>query len=146
MFHITKCEIKTKDWKVISVVTADGDSIENVSVNRTNKKGEVFPNFDAIMTNSDVSGQLWNSPAGKQYLFAPKANSSVRRDDMGPASSDAASAELKNILILKVIPLLEQNNAAAQKIEYLIGALGDRIAYLISGQKKEINPDDVPFN
>lgn len=65
-------ENKSKDWKICTVTKPDGTTTENVSVNRMNKKGEVFPNFDGIAPGADIEGELWRSDAGKWYLFAPK--------------------------------------------------------------------------
>ena len=67
-------EIKSPDWKVVSLKDAQGKVTADVSVNRTSKKGEVFPNFDAITLGATVDGELWQSTAGKWYLFAPKNN------------------------------------------------------------------------
>lgn len=69
--HISKCEDKNADWKVVGVLTDANVAIEDVSVNRTNKKGEVFPGFDTIRAGAEVEGTLWQSSTGKYYLFAP---------------------------------------------------------------------------
>lgn len=63
---------KNNDWKVVTLEMGPGSYQEEVSVNRTNKKGEVFPNFDNIKAGNIVEGELWQSPTGKWYLFAPK--------------------------------------------------------------------------
>lgn len=67
MHQISNVVIKSPDWKVATVGTTP-----SVSINRTNKKGEVFPNFDAIVDGVTIAGELWASSAGKWYLFAPK--------------------------------------------------------------------------
>lgn len=72
-YKITGVQSKSPDWKVVSLITPDGKEVGDVSVNRTNKKNEVFPNFDAIVEGADIEGTLWASATGKQYLFAPKA-------------------------------------------------------------------------
>ncbi len=64
-------EQKSPDWKVCTLKGENG-SVADVSINRVNKKGEVFPNFDAITLQATVMGNLWRSDAGKSYLFAPK--------------------------------------------------------------------------
>lgn len=114
---IVKVENKTPDWKVVEILNAAGDLITGVSVNRTNKKGEVFPEFDSIVAGAKIEGQLWESPAGKTYLFAPKGGRVAPRPDMGPASKDAGLAELKNILMLKVVPLLMQIDLAVKELQ-----------------------------
>lgn len=104
---VVKAESKTSDWKVITILNAAGELVEEISVNRTNKKGEVFPDFDEILAGSNIEGQLWQSPKGKLYLFAPKDSPKKQSIDSGPAASNGATAELKNILQLKIIPMLE---------------------------------------
>ncbi len=71
-FGIIKVENKGADWKVVSLINAAGDLIENVSVNRISKKGDIFPGFDDIKEKTKIEGRLWESDSGKQYLFAPK--------------------------------------------------------------------------
>lgn len=73
-YKITWVENKSNDWKVASL-ECGGVKTEGVSINRVNKKGEVFPNFDSITLEGTVDGELWNSPSGKHYLFAPKVAS-----------------------------------------------------------------------
>lgn len=137
---ITAVQNKSADWKVVEILNAAGDIVENVSVNRTNKKGEVFPGFDDIQVGATVEGQMWQSPAGKLYLFPPKG--SQTKSDHGPAAKDAGSSELKNILQLQVMPELTKNNAGIQKVEFLIKALGDRMDKIIrsSGEDEEEQP------
>ena len=103
---ITGVVNRNADWKVVSILNAAGDIVENVSVNRTNKKGEVFPGFDDIAVGASVEGQMWQSPAGKLYLFAPKEGKK-QEIDRGPASNNPATAEIKNLLTLKIIPMLD---------------------------------------
>lgn len=70
-YKIEWCENKSDDWKVLTLI--DGDqTLDNVSVNRVNKEGEVFPNFDGLVPSTTVKANLWTSKAGKRYLFAPK--------------------------------------------------------------------------
>lgn len=70
-FKVVKVEDKAPDWKVIDIEISPGVFEHNVSVNRTNKKGEIFPGFDDIKEGAMVSGNRWQSNAGKPYLFAP---------------------------------------------------------------------------
>ena len=65
-------EVKNTDWKEISLTRESGDKLTEVSVNRTSKKGEVFPNFDNLQAGQTIEGELWQSPAGKWYLFPPR--------------------------------------------------------------------------
>lgn len=63
-------EKKNIDWVVVSI-EGDGQPKE-VSINRKSKTGELFPNFDGIQPGAEVEGELWQSNAGKWYLFPPK--------------------------------------------------------------------------
>lgn len=76
LLKITKVEDKTKDWKVVDCENPTGEKTIGASVNRVNKKSEVFPAFDDIKVDARLNAELWVSPAGKAYLFAPKATSS----------------------------------------------------------------------
>ncbi len=71
-YKIDWYEKKGEDWVILAL--SDGEnSYKDVSVNRKNKKGEIFPNFDQIANGGEVEGKLWTSGAGKLYLFAPEA-------------------------------------------------------------------------
>lgn len=65
-------ENKTEDWKVASITDDRGSKITEVSINKTSKKGEAFPNFESLMVGMEVEGELWQSNGGKWYLFPPK--------------------------------------------------------------------------
>jgi len=110
---ITACVDKNANWKVVTILNAAGDIQSDISVNRTNKKGETFPNFDEIKVGATIQGQLWQSPAGKHYLFPPKgsAQAPAPKADMGPAANNAATAELKNMINLGVRPQLTELKA-----------------------------------
>ena len=70
-FRIIWLEVKSPEWK-IATLTDDTAQYANVSINKVNKKGEVFPNFDEISNGGSIKGNLWQSPKGAYYLFAPK--------------------------------------------------------------------------
>ena len=76
LYKVKWMEKKNNDWIVAQLV--EGASMgspaefKDVSINRVNKKGETFPNFDDIQSGRDVEGEIWTSDSGKNYLFAPK--------------------------------------------------------------------------
>lgn len=70
-FKVVWIEDKSADWKVVTL-SDNTQQYADVSINKVNKKGEAFPNFEAITLESTVRGNLWTSPSGKRYLFAPK--------------------------------------------------------------------------
>lgn len=71
-FKVNWMAKKSEDWIVAALIDEGGTEFKEVSINRTNKKGEVFPNFDGIMPGTEIEGNMWTSDAGKHYLFAPK--------------------------------------------------------------------------
>lgn len=72
LLKITKCTDKSNDWKIVDVETPTGEKTVDVSVNRVNKKGEPFPDFDDIKVDHRLNATLWVSPSGKAYLFEEK--------------------------------------------------------------------------
>lgn len=76
-------ENKSPDWKIVSVTGVDGTKLTDASVNRVNKKGEVFPNFDAIIPGYEFEAEPWKSEVGKQYLFAPKVQGTQNKSSGG---------------------------------------------------------------
>lgn len=146
MFALKKIEKKNADWYVVSLVNSAGDLIENVSINRISKKGDVFPNFDDIKQDTKIDGRLWESDSGKQYLFAPKggAKAPVKQAtstfDKGtnPDYEYTVSEKLETVLnkmvgqgikLDKILELLEPKNRITNDIEYPV----------------DENPDDMPF-
>lgn len=72
-YTITKVESKNNDWKLVWGQGLDGSILNGASINRTDRKTNApFPNFDGIVENSTVEGNVWANPEGKQYLFPPK--------------------------------------------------------------------------
>ena len=76
-YSINWCEKKNNDWIIASILPQKEDGtwdkeITNVSINRTAKSGQVFPNFDTIAPGIEIEGEFWQSQAEKNYLFAPK--------------------------------------------------------------------------
>lgn len=100
MFALKKVEKKSNDWLVVSLVNSAGDLIENVSINRISKKGDLFPNFDDIKQDTKIDGRLWESDSGKQYLFAPKggAKAPMKQETPKEDTEYPISAKLETIL------------------------------------------------
>lgn len=71
-YKIDWLEVKNTEWTLVSLTGEDGKKIEEVSINKKSKKGELFPNFDNLASGQEVEGELWQSTAGKWYLFPPK--------------------------------------------------------------------------
>lgn len=92
-YNITAVEKKNNDWLVVSGRGLDGTTLTDASVNRTNKKGETFPNFDSIAVGATVEGEPWNSQTGKAYLFPPR-----KGGFKGAPGGGASTAVLKEIL------------------------------------------------
>lgn len=77
-YKIFEIEKKSADWVVVSLVDASGDAHEKVSINKVSKKGDIFPNFDTLEKGTKVEGRIWESDAGKKYLFAPKGGAKAK--------------------------------------------------------------------
>lgn len=71
-YKVIKAESKSPDWKVCTLERIDGTVVENVTINRNDKKGALFPNFDALLTGYEFEGNEWTSTQGRTYLFPPK--------------------------------------------------------------------------
>lgn len=151
-FALRKIEKKSTDWYVVELVNSAGDLIENVSINRISKKGDVFPNFDNLKQDTKIDGRLWESDSGKQYLFAPKGGakatykSSERADREYDKKFDKQLEELEYPVSEKIETLL--NKFTGMQIDIQI------IKELLQPKKKtsdidypmdELNPEDVPF-
>lgn len=89
LYTITKIEPKSNDWKIVGGTGADGSFLIDASVNRVNKKGEVFPNFDGITEGAQIEGEPWKSDSGKWYLFAPRAHRPKGRQNFDVAATMA---------------------------------------------------------
>ena len=67
-------ENKKDDWKVATLreVIEGGATVEDVSINKLDKKGRSFPKFDDIGPGSMIAGNLWQNPNNQKYtLYAP---------------------------------------------------------------------------
>jgi len=94
--HIEWVENKSNDWKIVTVTDPKHGKVDNVSVNRVNKKGETFPNFDAIVAGADIAGDLWQSPAGKWYLFEAKTQGFfAKKEGMGEKMLEKKAASIE---------------------------------------------------
>jgi len=91
-FKIDWIETKKPDWKIATVTGIDGIQHSDCSINRTGKQGEVFPDFEALAPGHTIEADLWNSPAGKNYLFAPKPKTAGRSGG-GPRAAVVEAAQ-----------------------------------------------------
>ncbi len=70
--HIDWIETKGQDWKVASLTDENKQTNKEVHINRKDKNGLEFPNFDTLQAGQDIEGQPWTNTSGKTYLFPPK--------------------------------------------------------------------------
>ncbi len=91
-YTIEWLETKSPEWKVATLTNEGGMKFENVSINKTKKgTGEVFPNFDSLMTGSIVHGEYWETPdKSKKYLFPPKPQNASPRASGGFTGGNAS--------------------------------------------------------
>ena len=131
---IIKCEDKTADWKVCGILNDAKTAIENVSVNRTNKEGKVFPGFDNIKAGATVECNLWQNPAGKWYMFAPDIKAAPKGSGM---TGVKAAQERKGEMI---------QNALDTKGKGILVASAFRDATLICIEIMRKDPESEPFD
>lgn len=145
-YKIFEIEKKSADWVVVSLVDAAGDAHEKVSINKVSKKGDVFPNFDALDKGTKVEGRIWESDAGKKYLFAPKGGAKAPYKQAEQSHvSNASNEEHEYPISAKLETLL--NKFTGMQIDIQI------IKELLQLNKKAVNdyPDDkevdsgIPF-
>ena len=70
MYKIIWLEQKSPDW-IVANLQDDKGQYASVSINRVSKQGVPFPNFENLQNGGEVEGNLWLSPKGKYYLYAP---------------------------------------------------------------------------
>ena len=78
-FHINWIENKSPDWRIANVTDLAGVETKDVSINRVNKKGEVFPNWEGVTLEATIEADLWVSTSGKVYLFAPRPQNAPKK-------------------------------------------------------------------
>ncbi len=127
---ILTVENKNNDWKVVSIAMPDDNTLQNVSVNRANKKGEVFPNFDGVIPNALIDGELWESGASKWYLFAPK-----QKPQRAPSAAPAQIAKAQEVKRENIEEAQNRKQDAIQKA----GAFRDATLVSLAAMR------DVPF-
>lgn len=98
-YTVTKCDKKSSDWYILNLKDISGNPVEQVSVNKINKKNEAFPNFDLITEGYTLQGELWTSTQGKNYLFAPKQASTGNSG----ASRANKTAEMNKVIEKKAV-------------------------------------------
>lgn len=104
-FKIEWLEVKSPDWKIVSIKPEQGDIVVDVSVNKKDKNSGVeFPNFDNLKAGDTVEGEFWMSKAGKGYLFPPKQKVSAagnfrRSGGNSVAIQEAQATKAKNIAV-----------------------------------------------
>lgn len=74
-YKIEWLENKDTDWKIIQLSDESGKTYKDVSINRKDKNGIEFPNFDTLRAEDMIEGDFWVSPKGRNYLFPPKPQS-----------------------------------------------------------------------
>lgn len=91
---ITEVEKKNEDWLIVQGRDDDGLPYDNASINRKDKNGVLFPNFDEIKEGSIVECEPWKNSSGKWYFFPPKPQKETK--GFGGAAK-AMETKAKNI-------------------------------------------------
>lgn len=140
-YKVFKADVKGPDWKVVDLEVGENQFKHNVSVNRTNKQGQIFPNFDAIQAGSMVEGELWDSPAGKSYLFAPKPAGAPRTGGGGPARNNSAIRENMDLKAASIQRQGEKRDLAMK----LMGAMRDATLITLESFKNQPFPTSEEY-
>lgn len=92
-------ETKSPDWKVATLKDSDGLPYDDASINRTDKKGRVFPNFDNLMAGQEIEGNPWKNPtSGKWAIYPPDEQKDATTGKFGRSGGMAMMKEkAKNI-------------------------------------------------
>lgn len=132
-YAVVNVEDKNADWKVVTIEMGENSFIEGVSVNRKDKKGGPdFPNFDQIINDSSIEGELWQSPTNQRwYLFAPRPKAAT--GGQGGSMRGVAAAQTRK---REDIAAAQENKSHAIKVA---AAMRDSVLLLNSlGYKYEI--------
>ena len=65
-------ETKSPDWKIATLRDESGISFSDASINRTDKKGRIFPNFDGLMAGHTIEANPWQNPTTKKWAIYPE--------------------------------------------------------------------------
>lgn len=103
-YKIDWLEVKSPEWKMISITNEAGISYTDVSLNKRDKKGTEFPNFDNLKAGDTIHGEYWEtSDKSKRYLYPPRPQSTnggpIRRQPGASAMAikEAQETKAKNI-------------------------------------------------
>lgn len=104
-------ENKKDDWKVATIreIVDQGNTYEDVSINKVDKKGREFPNFDTITPGMKIHGNLWRSPAGKYTLFAPDPTPAAGTRPAAPAGGGARGVQAAQVRKAEGIATAQEN-------------------------------------
>lgn len=137
-YKVLACEEKQPGWKVVTLQMSETSQQSDVSVNKVNKKGEEFSGFDAIAVGVEVKGELWQSSAGKWYLFAPKPDAGKPWKSGGGSAAIAKAQETKREDIKEA---QERKNEAIA----LAGAMRDATLVSLAALRDTPFPTDDEF-
>lgn len=139
IFKVLSADIKSPDWKILSVKEGieDGKTYVNVSINRNDKTGTVaFPAFDQIIEGFTFEADPWANPAGKMYLFGPKPKTAAPSG--GGMRGVAAAQERKAVAIEKTMDRKEAGILVA-------AAMRDCTLITLASIKDQPFPDHSDF-
>lgn len=98
LLKITSVQNKTNDWKVVGYETPEGGVVAEASINRTDKSGVPFPDFDGIVVGREIDGNPWRNPTnGKWSIFPPKPASTGSFKRSGGAITKAMEKKEESI-------------------------------------------------
>lgn len=110
-YKVEWLEVKNPEWYMCTLTSESGETKNDVSINKTNKKGEAFPNFDQIKAGSEIEGEFWPSASGKCYLFPPKPK-------YNPVAPYRASGGVSKLMDKKAENIKEAQERKSESIAY----------------------------
>lgn len=140
METITQINRYTTKKDGTALMTSKGRPYTSVRI-KTQEHGDVmisgFGNSENALWKVGDTVDITVSQKGEYWNFEmPKRDSNTPGDKFG-----ASAAEIKNLITLKLEPLMERNNAGIQKLELMVSALNDRLDYYLKQGAGEEEPE-----
>jgi len=117
-----------KEWIIEEVIgISDSQYGKKFAIKLKDYEHEVS-GFTKFVQNIVAGGKIFGHVEVKGSYHNWKWGKNVPKADSGPAAGNAATAELKNILNLRIIPLLE-------KLEKEVVIISERMDMMVNGQE-----------
>lgn len=134
MIKINWIEKKSDTWKV-ATVEVEGQTYKDVSINRTDKNGRLFPNFDGLAAGMEIEGTLYtNKMSGKHSIYPPREQTNAGGAYRGSGKPSIVQAMQKKD---ESIAKFQGNKEESIKIS---STMRDAVLLAIAEFDKELHP------